>query len=124
MKLSSYKVNPKHRGKPTQRASVWTVSEWTEILLFGRAKYKKWFKGDILWAIEVENHQIAKIGRDLKCDLYIAKYICDSNSDWHGYPVFPKDHDIPPETVLEAWRQEEIINKADKRRIQQGKFYK
>jgi hypothetical protein len=127
MQFSSYKVNKKHRAsKPTENASIWTVSEWVEIHLFAMANSKGWWHidGKTLWAAMQENSRISKIGIDLDNDLYIAKYKCDHNSEWHGYPVHPKDHDIPPEKVLESWREEKLIDKTDKRRIQTGKFCK
>jgi hypothetical protein len=125
MQFSSYKVHRKHRAsKPTQEASIWTVPEWTEIQLFGIASQKQWCEKGVLWAAMKEESKIAKLGNDTKCDLYIAKYKCDHNSEWHGYPVYPKDHDIPPEKILEAWREEEIIDKADKRKIKKGQFKK
>jgi hypothetical protein len=125
MKFSSYKVNPRHRAsKPTVNTSIWTVAEWTEIQLFGIASQKQWVEKGVLWAAMQENSKIAKLGIDTKYDLYIAKYKCDHNLEWHGYPVHPKGHDIPPEKILESWRRENIIDKADKKRIQGGKFQK
>lgn len=125
MQFKSYKINPKHRVKsPTDNASIWTVSEWIEIQLFGEASRKNWQSNckNILWAIYGEEVKISKIGIDTSNDLYIAKFRCDSNQEWHGYPVHPRDDDIPPEEVLEIWRQEKLIDKTDKLRIKRGKF--
>ncbi|MEH2093919.1 hypothetical protein [Nostoc sp.] len=125
MKFSSYKVHTKHRAsKPTEDVSIWTVPEWTEIQLFGIASQKQWCEKGVLWAAMVENSKIAQLGIDIKYDLYIAKYKCDPNLEWHGYPVHPENHDIPPEQILEAWRKENIIDKADKRKIKGGQFKK
>jgi hypothetical protein len=123
-KFLSYKINPKHRAfKPSQDASVWKVSEWDEIQLFATASAKKWYKDKIFWAIMKKDSKISKIGEDLEHDLYIAKYRCDSHLEWHGYPVHPKDRDMPPDEVLESWREEKLIDNADKAKIQRGKFY-
>lgn len=125
MQFISYKVNPKHRAaKPTDDASVWTVSTWVEVQLFGEASRKNWKTSnkDLLWAMVPGEGGALKVGIDLENDLYIAKFRCDHNQEWHGYPVHPRDADIPPESVLECWRQEDIIDKTTKRRIQQGKF--
>jgi len=67
---------------------------------------------------------LSKIGEDLQNDLYIAKYRCDSNLEWHGYPVHPHDADIPPDAILELWFNDKLIDKADRNRIQRGKFSK
>jgi hypothetical protein len=120
-RFSSYKINLKHRAsKPSQTASVWKVAEWNEVQLFGIASAKQWYKDGIFWAVDSKK---SKIGEDLDNDLCIAKYRCDSNSEWHGYPVHPKDNDIPPDVVLEMWLKEKLIDKTDKRKIQGGKFY-
>ena len=127
MQFASYKVNPKHRaGKPTKDASMWTVSEWLEIQLFGEASKNNWQSKEkpLLWAIHKHPAGLSKIGSDTSNELYIAKFRCDHNKEWHGYPVHPRGDDVPPEEVLECWRQAELIDKTDKRRIQTGKFSK
>lgn len=122
-RFKSYRINPKHRvAKPSKTASVWRVSEWNEIQLFAIASAKAWVKDEILWAVMTNGSKLSKIGEDLENDLYIAKYRCDNNLEWHGYPVHPQDADIPPDIILESWRLENLIDKRDKRRIQQGKF--
>ena len=124
-KFSSYKINPKHRvSKPSQTVSVWTVPEWDEVELFAMASANKWHKNGIFWAVmkKDSNSKILKIGEDLDNDLGIAKYRCDSNLEWHGYPVHPKDHDIPPDEILELWRKKNLIDKRDKSKIQKGQF--
>ncbi|WP_313695158.1 hypothetical protein [Achromobacter mucicolens] len=105
---------------------MWTVSEWIELQLFSDAVRKKWHSKtkDYLWALHPLCDGPAAIGVDTRQDLYIAKFRCDNNLEWHGYPVHPRDHDIPPEDVLERWRKEDLIDKTEKRRIQTGKFRK
>jgi hypothetical protein len=121
-KFLSYRVNNKHRNaKPQKNASVWKIPEWTEIQLFAKASAKQWCKDGIIWAVMPN---LSKIGEDLENDLYIAKYRCDSNLEWHGYPVHPQDADIPPDTILELWRNDNLIDKTLKSRIQRGKFSK
>lgn len=125
MQFQAYKINPKHRtSKPSSAASVWTVSEWIEIQLFVEASRNNWSSNgkSILWSIYSTTAGPSKIGLDLSNDLYIAKFRCDTNQEWHGYPVHPRDDDIPPKEVLENWRNEKIIDKTDMRRIQTGKF--
>ena len=78
-----------------------------------------------MWSIRCNpNGKPQKIGDGVDSDLYIAKFRCDNNSEWHGYPVYPKDQDTPPDSILELWRLEKIIDKTDKRRIQKGQFKK
>jgi hypothetical protein len=75
-----------------------------------------------LWSLLKRNNKLEKLGIDTDGDLFFAKFKCDHNNEWHGYPVAPRDNDIPPDAVLEAWRRENLIDKTDKRRIQGGKF--
>lgn len=126
--FSSYKISPKHRvpNKPSKIVSVWTVSKWDEVQLFVTAYAKNWWYEDdqILWAIMVKDSKMSKIGEDLNNDLYIAKYRCDSNLEWHGYPVHPKEvQDIPPHKVLKEWYDNNLISKRDKCKIQKGQFF-
>lgn len=123
MQFQSYKVNNKHRvASPTKFASIWTVSEWVEIQLFCEASRKEWQAKNILWAIHGESASLLQIGLDTENNLYIAKFRCDHNNEWHGYPICPRKDDIPPESVLEKWRQDGKIDKKVKRHIQTGKF--
>lgn len=125
MKIASYKVNRKHRtGKPTPNASMWTVSEWVEIHLFAEAGAKKWKSSsqNVLWSILPASKKLSKIGEDPSNALYFAKFVCDNNDEWHGYPVRARGADVPPDNVLENWRQCDFIDKTDKKRIQTGKF--
>jgi hypothetical protein len=121
--FSSYRINRKHRvPKPSQNASVWKVSEWEEVQLFATASSKNWCENGIIWAVMEKDSKISKIGEDLDNSLYIAKYRCDSHSEWHGYPVHPKDKDIPPEGVLDLWLKEKLIDKRLKLQIKRGQF--
>ncbi len=128
MKVSSYIVHHKHRNKkPTDKASIWSISEWEEIQIFGHAGINAWCskKGTVLWGIHISReNKLTKIGNSVENSLYIAKFVCNHNDEWHGYPVHPKNNDIPPEEIIESWRVSKVIDKTDKRRIQRGKFRK
>jgi hypothetical protein len=119
MQFGSYRVHTKHRiSKPTAEASVWTVDNWTEIQLFADASRNGWStpKKGWLWSIDTING-LSPIGLDIENICYIAKFKIDHNNEWHGYPVHPRDDDIPPEAVLESWRLKSYIDNTDKKRI-------
>lgn len=128
MRFHAYKVKNDHRAsKPTKDKSIWTVSEWIEIKIFAEAGVNEWrsINQAFLWGIHLDQEgKLQSIGIDLNQDLYFAKFRCDKNGEWHGYPVHPLDQDIPPERVLEDWRRSGIIDKTDKHRIQRGRFRK
>jgi hypothetical protein len=126
--FKAYKVKSDHR-KPSliAKKSQWTISEWEELILFAVAKFRGWNVSQKsgkheLWSIYIQDDKRSKIGEDSSGDLFIAKYITDTNNEWHGYPVSPKLYDIPPEYILNLWLQEGLIDKADKKKIMGGKF--
>jgi len=127
MQFHAYKVNDKHRAAaPTEDASIWTVTAWVELHLFSEAGLRGWqsTKGgkNFLWAAYHVGGKLLQIGSDPQGDLYIAKFRCDHNQEWHGYPVLPRDDDIPPDQILEYWRQAGMVDKTEKRRIQKGQY--
>jgi hypothetical protein len=126
--FKAYKVKNDHRNPSLiAKKSQWIINEWDELILFAVAKHKGWYISSKsgkyeLWAIDIQGNNRAKIGKDLNGDLFIAKYITDANNEWHGYPVAPRQFDIPPQQVLDLWLEEGLIDKADKKRIIGGKF--
>jgi hypothetical protein len=125
MRFSSYKVNMKHRtGLPRENASMWAVSDWTEIELFVKAKSNEWRSPDkeLLWSVSRDERGLTVIGHDPDNELYIAKFVHDLNQEWHGYPVLPKGADRPPQCVMDLWLGAGIINKLDKKRLMNGSF--
>jgi hypothetical protein len=56
--------------------------------------------------------------------LFIAKFVdSNKNDQWHGYPADPcgnKQQDIPPETVLNIWLQEQYLRPSIIRKLTKG----
>ncbi len=127
MIFKAYKVKNDHRQPSLiNKKSQWTVSEWDELNLFIIAYNEDWTSPNKpqLWSTNGRENKIGECmdGKSLT-DLYIAKYITDSNHhEWHGYPVSPRQYDIPPEKVLSLWLERGLIDKTDKSRIRGGKF--
>lgn len=130
MKFDSYKVNPHHRARVPKKGR-WTVDEWEELRLFALASEKKWTafastNHRVLWAISSTDTGHAKLGESdvngRTIDLYIAKFVVDSNGQWHGYPVAPRTSDVPPVSVVTAWKHAGLVTKVDKNRILTGKL--
>jgi hypothetical protein len=63
-----------------------------------------------------------RLGEDQIGDLWIAKFVSDHNSEWHGYPVRPVKSDIPPAGAIEAWHKAGRIDLPDARRMQKGQL--
>lgn len=125
MSISRYVINPKHRVlNPTAQASVWRITEWAEVKLCVEAAISQWMcsKGS-LWNSSVQvGDPGARLGEDTQGDLWIGKFVCDHNKEWHGYPVRPRGSDIPPTAVIEAWTAQNRISLPVARRIHQGKY--
>lgn len=128
MKFSAYIVHPKHRNKPpTKDASIWSCDEWEEIVLFSTAVQNEWYSEKeksnsverLYWSMK---NISTPIGNDLKYVLFMAKFHCNHNQEWHGYPVHPQGEDIPPEPILNSWLEKNIIDPKAKLAIKRGKF--
>lgn len=126
MKLSSYKVNPKHRTQtPKEDCTQWTVSEWIELNLFVEGQKNEWVcKKNNVWSIQGSINNYIKIGHNGSDDAYMAKYVTDHNGEWHGYPVVPfRQADRPPTVILDNWKSRGIITKSMQASITKGKWY-
>lgn len=126
MIFDCYKVNLQHRGKlPKAQKSQWVVDEWEELRLFALAQLHGWrcAKQSSFWSIKAEHASpLCKIGEDKDGDLYLAKYVSDKQNQWHGYPVAPRQFDVPPSAVLQLWVSAEIMTRAKANKILQGKM--
>lgn len=119
MKISTYKVNIKHRGILSKNSSIWNVDEWFEIKLLLKAKDYSWQSGDsVLWSTEYP----VVLGKGVEGDLYLAKFVKDKNDEWHGYPICPQQNDIPPSGVLKSWLEHGLFAKKDINKIVKGQF--
>lgn len=121
MQIDSYKVNQKHRkAKATADASIWKVPVWREIELFAISQNKSvCSKTNTSWGCDVGNI----IGEDLHNNLYFAKFVVDQKV-WHGYPVHPRNNDIPPDSILDLWLKDGLICKSQRSKISEGRFKK
>lgn len=125
MKFESYKVNPQHRGiLPLKQKSRWSIDEWEELRLFILANANSWkcSKTGTLWSIYSNNQSPKKIGYDSNDDLIVAKYVCDQQNQWHGYPVSTKQFDIPPSAVLDSWVSTGLVRKSVADKMLRGKL--
>lgn len=121
MRFQGYTVSSKHRAnKPTDDRTQWKVPEWKEIELFTLGHRKKWLCSDHIWSLVNGDTEIGDSGI---CSAYYAKFKCDNNGVWHGYPVSSiKPNDKPPTKILDMWRKEELITKKQQYQIVKGKL--
>jgi hypothetical protein len=124
MKFNSYQIKSDHRDtSKIKEKSQWTISEWKEVHLFSLAKENGWGcdKG-FIWSVWSVGCLPQKVGYDKdNPDLFFMKFRCDKQNQWHGYPVIPRAHDKPPSSVINAWRDGDLVTNVLANRITQGK---
>lgn len=127
-----YAVNNKHRDY-TQEKSQWHITTAYELDIFTHGLINDWLSDDkrILWSVHrngndtvigVESQSNKNSGS--KCSgLYIAKFTCDHNKEWHGYPIsgYKKDDRNIPKRISDDWLSRKLISKRIFNKFQQGK---
>lgn len=117
-----YIVNPKHRARnPTPDATVWTISEWEELRLFAEAGTKEWrCEKKCLW--NLVHCPKEPIGKDMKGDVWVSKFVGNHNNEWHGYPVRAIGHDIPPAKAMQEWVALQRMDLATQAKMKKGQL--
>jgi hypothetical protein len=83
----------------------------------------------VCWGLHFEEQAVTYLGVTASGEpeprqLFIAKFVdSNKNDQWHGYPADPggnKQQDIPPETVLNSWLQEQYLRPSIIRKLTKG----
>ena len=126
----NYMPNLQHRNQSyAMKKSQWSISIQEENECFNNANDQEWFFKNSLWGVQFipDNNPPLKIlgaaPPPVSCELKMAKFVCDSHDNWHGYPVahWMSPYDRPGESVLKDWCEKGIISKANFARIRRGK---
>lgn len=117
-----YFVNPKHRAMtPTTNASICRVCQWREISLCAEAGVRGWLADGVLWNSSMKIGEPGDVlGEDLKGNLWVAKFVCNHNNEWHGYPVRAVGHDIPPDNAIQDWQRSGRVKLSIAQRMRKG----
>ncbi|MDC5012940.1 hypothetical protein Q5X75_10710 [Acinetobacter baumannii] len=132
--LLSYQVKPDHR-EPKWNASeksLWKVEEYIELDIFSYGINSKWTTSTgskkIVWSYHRDSSldNLIKIGEDHRrspsigiVNLGLAKFTCDHNNCWHGYPIDPATDSVPS-SILKLWQS--TLGKKLTAKINQGKL--
>jgi hypothetical protein len=121
----TYVKSPKHRKKPTQNSSQWTIDFNHEMACFDYGFSQNWIDNGFVFSILVgDKDELYVVGiNHFNQSLRIAKYRQDYGS-WHGYPADnnnkPNDRLTP--LILDAWMNNKLISKSMRSKIQGGRL--
>ena len=121
----NYTIKLDHRNKSKEK-SQWTVSHQDEITIFVDAYTRIWVNKDNAWGVFFNNGKLDYLGvaQDHFTQVFIAKFINDTaHNNWHGYPADHQSHpqDIPDESILKNWLDNDILPKSKINKIARGK---
>lgn len=132
--LLSYQVKSDHREpkwKPSEK-SLWKVEEHIELDIFSYGINSEWTTTSgskkIVWSYHRASglDNLIKIGEDHRrssaigiVNLGLAKFTCDHNNCWHGYPIDPATDSVPS-PILKLWQN--TLGKKLATKINQGKL--
>ena len=120
-----YTIKLDHRNK-TKEKSQWTVSHQDEVSIFIDAYTRTWVSEDNAWGVFFSNGNLDYLGvaQDHVTQIFIAKFVNDViHNNWHGYPANYQIHsqDIPEESILKNWLDNDILPKSKINKIARGK---
>lgn len=129
MKFSCYQVNIQHRNQNNQK-SQWKISEAEELEIFVAGLLNKWCDQTKMkiWSLPKQVGSFLQIGVERQSiggstKLYMAKFTCDHNGTWHGFPVSSKSvQDQPSEELMDVWYKMGLIDKSFRNKWSQGKI--
>lgn len=126
-----YIVNTQHRND-NQNKSQWTIIEDDEFACFKRVVELVYIHGfdvnSVCWSLHFDDGLVIYLGEaaanapNSREKLFIAKFVCDNNETWHGYPANPAIHtqDIPSSDLLDYWLSQGYLTRAKIRKIARG----
>lgn len=125
-KGSTYIFSDQHRSASNRHKSIWTIDESKEFISFTLMYDQNWifekYKG---WSFHRVDSNKEFLGLSPKREqVKIAKFVdsCE-NGEWHGFPIDYRYsvYDKPTTEILKEWVAKGEINKAQMRKISQGK---
>lgn len=128
-----YTVNKQHRDN-TREKSQWCITTAEELDVFAHGLINNWLSENrkVLWSVfrgetdfKIGNESQSNKNQGSKClHLYIAKFTCDNNEEWHGYPIsgYQNENRYIPKKISDDWLHKKLISKKIFTKFQQGKI--
>lgn len=129
IELPKYIVNMQHRNAAmSSKKSQWLISTYQEGYIFSETFNKGWadkvaLKGWGLHLVENVPSVLGKSHAPSFADVKIAKFVANSQGEWHGYPVahWISPFDKPSEAIARVWLDLLYINKPTFAKLLRGK---
>jgi hypothetical protein len=122
-----YVNHPQHRSAAfAGQKSQWTIAIPDEQSCYQASVAKNWQYSNYFWGLHVNGTTPSVLGTSPQPNpdqLHIAKFVGDTQGNWHGYPVAPwlSPFDKPHESVLKLWLIGGLIKKQAFSKIHRGK---
>jgi hypothetical protein len=112
----------KHRGCGSlQHKSTWAILPDLEYEIFCSSDDNFWHdEKNNYWGVSNQGQTL--LGKEGE---RICKFPCPTNDSdfWHGYPTFSyRKGDAPPDSLVQAWIEQNIVRKETGRKIQKLKI--
>jgi hypothetical protein len=121
---TSYISIPKHRNKGSLY-SIWTIHIYEEVQCFIYTHRHNWIAEGNGWGLHLVDGKPEFLGEvSSGKQSKIAKFVVNQAMGlWHGYPSDYQRNkkDRPPISILEVWRDLDLIKKADISKVRGGK---
>ncbi|YCI30132.1 hypothetical protein M1E08_04450 [Erwinia sp. PK3-005] len=124
-----YTPNPQHRNAAfAAKKTQWIVPLAIEQQCYTQAVQEDWLYKDCYWGIHWNDafckaEELGTAPAPIDDNVQIAKYVCDSHDNWHGYPVahWGAPWDRPDTGVLRKWLANGFISATKMSKIIRGK---
>ena len=122
---SAYQIHQQHRdGNPNK--AQWTVSYEDEVSIFAGTFVEGLITDEqYMWGIYVPLSEPEVLGVTKNGDMSKIAIFDNGkhNGFWHGYPAdYIRRQEVPPDDVLDLWRDKEKISKSDIKKIIKGQW--
>ncbi len=121
----TYCHHPHHRNNNPNK-SQWTINTNQEASCFKSSYTNNWYVNSNAWGLHYLGEGISYlgVGEDRNKKLFLAKFKKEPNKNfWHGYPADYQrnNQDLPDNDILNIWKSNNILTKAQISKIIQGK---
>lgn len=124
-----YTPNLQHRNASfAAQKSQWSISTADEINCFNQSVASRWScSKNFQWGLCINGATPVYLGVSQlpqQYSLFVAKFVSDQQSNWHGYPVAPwlSPFDKPSKNVVDIWKNSGLITSSQRARIMRGKL--
>jgi len=117
-----YECVPAHRnGSPGK--SQWAIPQSTEAEIFESSPTGVVELDDHRWGLHAQEGVLQTVGTKNE---FLCHFLGDAGTagvPWHGFPASRWPYDRPPADLLNLWVDEQLLNRATRRKLMQGVWW-